>query len=201
MTQNKKIAGRKSKLTDAQRDDIRKRLLAGEQCASLGREYGVDSKVIRRLKSLPSKDGNIVRVPVELVKEAANKSMQNDLTDPVIRPLLEAMGQKDRDLFFAHKADLLEVAMQLNMAARYSAQNAHKLSRMAQTQLSKINEESPNEEGGQGFLNSALIFQDAANESSKIPLKLFEIATKQPPPPSEDKPMRIIGGLPDVPYE
>ena len=140
MAQNKKTAGRKSKLTDEQREDIRKRLLKGEQAASLGREYGVDDKVIRRLKSQPSKDGNTVRVPVQDVKDAAHKSMQNDLSDPVIRPLLDVMGQKDRDLFYAHKADLMEVAMQLNMAARYSAQNAHKLSRMAQTQLSKINE-------------------------------------------------------------
>jgi hypothetical protein len=197
MAQNKKIAGRKSKLTDAQRDDIRRRILAGEQCASLGREYGVDDKVIRRLKSLPSKDGNTVRVPVKSVKDAAHKSMQNDLSDPIIRPLLDIMGQKDRDLFYAHKADLMEVAMQLNMTARYSAQNAHKLSRMAQAHLSKINEESPNDDGGRELLNDAMMYQDAANESSKVPLKLFEIATKQPPPPIEDKPLRIIGGLPD----
>lgn len=180
---------------------MRRRLLAKETAKSIARDFGVDDKVIRRMKSEITKDGAENRLPVGQIMEAAEKSVQNDLTDPVIRPLLEIMGEKDRDLFFKHKDGLLEVTLQLNLASRLSAQNAHKLAAMAQNHLNKIETNGILDAETRPILNDAMELQSCSNEAAKQPMKLFEIATKQPPPPPEDKPLRIIGGLPDVPYE
>jgi hypothetical protein len=193
--------GRPSKLSPEQRETIRQRLVSGGKPTLIAREYGVDPKVIQRIKTGYTKEGDKPRASTDSIKAIAQKSLQNDLADPGIRPMLETMNEQDRSLFYAHKADLMEITLQLNMAARFSAQNAHKLSRMAQYQLSKLNEEAPGEDGGPALLINAAGFQEMANDAAKIPLKVFEIATKQPPTPPEDQPLRIIGGLPEVPYE
>jgi len=187
---------RPPKLSAEIKEEIRRKLLAGERPVDLAPEYGVTIKTISRMKrEAQYPENGHMRVPVDDIKAAAAKSLQNDLADPIVRPLLEAMGDQDRSLFYSHKADLMEITLQLSMASKYSAQNAHKLSRMAQAQLSKINEDAPTEDGGRDLLNNAMMYQAGANECAKTPMKLFEIATKQPPPQPEDKPIRIIGGM------
>lgn len=185
MSKEKSNRGRKSKLTDAQREEIRKRLLKGEQCASIAREHGVDPKVIRRIKSESSngsKPGTI-RMPVAEIKQVAEKSVLNDLSDPEIRPLLETMGDEDRNLFYAHKNDLMEISLHLNMASKFSALNAHKLAKMAQNHLNKLEDDSKIDGETVTVLNDAARLQAESNEAAKQPMKLYEIATRQPPPP------------------
>jgi len=196
---------RKSKLTPEQWEEIRKRVIAGEHVRALAKEFSerigeaITEAAIRKAVKKPSAESK--RIPVDAVKAAALQSVRNDLDDPKIRPLLDVMGDADRNLFHNHKADLLEITLQLNMASKYSAQNAHKLSRMAQTELGKMDEDKPPDEETEKLLRNAMAFQVASNEAAKQPMKLFEIATKQPPPPPEDKPIRVIGGLPDIPYD
>jgi hypothetical protein len=193
--------GRKSKIPDGDRPKIRLRLVAGESAKSIAREYGVDDKVIRRINKEAATEDGEVRLPVETIKEASEKSLANDLNDPSIRKVLELAGESDRDLFYSHKADLLEITLQLNLASMLSAQNAHKLAKMAQNHLSKIEDDAKLDSESRAVLSDAMALQASSNEAAKQPMKLFEIATKQPPPPPEDKPLRIIGGLPDKPYE
>jgi len=194
---------RKSKLTEEQWEDIRKRVIAGESVRGLAAEYskiigGTISEAAIRQRIKTTTGG---RVSVDSIKLAAQKSLQNDLSDPEIRPILESIGPKDWDLFHSHKSDLLEMTMHLNLAAKLSAQNAHKLAEMAQNHLSKVETDAELDADTRISINDAMMLQSCSNESSKQPMKLFEIATKQPPPLPEDKPLRIIGGLPDVPYE
>ncbi len=193
--------GRPSRLTDEQKEDVRKRLLAGEAATSIGRRYGVDEKVIRRIKSEVCKTDGKARLPVDTIKEAAQKSLQNDLQDPDVRTALEKMGAQDRDLFYNHKNDLLEITLQLNLSSKLSAQNAHKLAAMAQNHLSKIETDGVIDDEARLTLKDAMSLQMSSNEAAKQPMKLYEIATKQPPPPPEDEPLRIIGGLPDELYD
>lgn len=169
--------GRKSKLSDVKKDEIRKRLLAGEGSAGLGREYGVDEKVIRRIKAEPAKDEDgTPRLPVDQIKEAARKSLENDLNDPVVRSLLDNANEEDRGLFYSHKADLAETALQLSLSAKLHAQNAHKLAAMAQNHFNKLDLESPLTAETRPILADAMELTACSNESSKQPLKLFEIA-------------------------
>jgi hypothetical protein len=197
MNPDKKKNGRPSKLTDAQKEDARQRLLAGESAASIARSLKVDDKVIRRLKSETGKDasGN-KRFPVDTIRDAAHKSLQNDLNDPAVRPLLESMGDEDRNLFHKHKHDLMEITLHLSMAAKYSAQNAHKLTRMAQTEFSKMDEATPMSGEGAGdnanLLRDGMMLHASATEASKIPMKFFEIATKQVAPPLDPSVPRTI---------
>lgn len=193
--------GRKSKIPDGDKPNIRRRLLSGETAMSIAREYGVDDKVIRRINKEEAIEDGERRLPVEIVKEASEKSLANDLNDPSIRKVLELAGESDRDLFYSHKADLLEITLQLNLASMLSAQNAHKLAKMAQNHLSKIEDDAKLDSESRAVLSDAMALQASSNEAAKQPMKLFEIATKQPPPPPEDKPLRIIGGLPDKLYE
>lgn len=201
MNTPKKKVGRKSKIPEGEREKIRARLMRGDTMADIARDYGVDPKVIQRMKHLAKQEGGETRLPVGMIKQAAEKSLENDLRDPVVRNLLEIAGQSDRDLFYNHKNDLLEITMQLNLSCKFSAQNAHKLAAMAHNHLSKLETTALLDSESKETLNKAMVLQDASNESAKQPMKLFEIATKQPPPPPEDKPLRIIGGLPEVPYE
>ena len=181
MEADKPKYGRPSKLTDEQKEDVRKRLLAGEKALHLAREYKVDEKVIRRLKSEPAKTDGITRVPVEQIKAAAEKSVANDLNDPVIRPLLEQMGNQDRDLFYNHKNDLLEISMSLNLSAKLSAQNAHKLAAMAQNHLNKVEIDAQLDGDSRKNIMDAMELQASSNECAKQPMKVFEIAVKVPP--------------------
>jgi hypothetical protein len=167
---------------------------------------GVSDRHIRRIKNegKEAKGNEAPRLPASDVKMAAARSVENDLNDPLIRPLLDSMGNEDRSLFHSHKSDLLEIVMQTNMASRYSAQNAHKLARMAQTELNKVDEQAvagtKEADHNLDTLRLALGYQAASNEAAKQPMKLLEITLKAPAPPPEDKPIRIIGGLPDKDY-
>lgn len=203
MAIKKKQPGRKSKLTPEQWEEVRKERMAGAGWAELERKWKVNEATIRtHLRDPSGKDKN--RVPIDAVQAAARKSVENDLRDPAILPVLEKMGDADRALFHAHKADLLEIVHQMNLAGRYSAQNAHKLARMAQQNLSKVDEEAapgtPDAARNDTIITYAMALQSASVEAAKIPLKLVEITLKAPPPPPEDKPIQVIGGLPGRDY-
>jgi hypothetical protein len=203
MATKKKQPGRKSKLTPEQWEEVRKERLAGSGWAELERKWKVNEATIRsHLREPSGKDKN--RVPIDAVQTAARKSVENDLRDPLIGPVLEKMGDQDRALFHAHKSDLLEIVAQMNLASRYSAQNAHKLARMAQIHLGKVDEEaapgSPEAQVNDATITYAMALQAGSNESAKQPMKLLEITFKAPPPPPEDKPIRVIGGLPERDY-
>lgn len=192
---------RPPKLSLQDKETIRRRLLAGEKQVDLAAEYAVNVKTISRIYiESPVEEGE-PRLPVAKIKEAAQKSLDNDLNDPVVRELLEKAGQSDRDLFQSHKADLLETVLQLNIAVKISAQNAAKLARMSKNHFDKLEDDSPLNSENRLIKNDAMELQVDSNEAIKAPMKFFEIATKQPPPPPEDKPVRVIGGLPDIPYE
>jgi hypothetical protein len=188
---------RPSKLSEEQWERIRQRVLAGESVNGLAKEYGISEGAIRQ-KVKKQRAG---RISTTEIKEAVARSVQNDLNDPVVRDVLERAGQHDRDLFQSHKADLLETILQLNITVKIAAQNAAKLARMSKVHFDKLEDDSPLNAENRVIKADAMELQVDSNEAIKAPMKFFEIATKQPPPPPEDKPVRIIGGLPDVPYE
>lgn len=197
MYQANKKPGRPSKLTDTQREEARRRLLDGESAVSIASIMQVDSKTIRRLRTEIGKDSSgRKRFPVNVIRDAAHKSLQNDLDDPAVRPLLESMGDEDRNLFYRHKHDLMEITLHLSMAAKYSAQNAHKLTRMAQTEFGKMDEDTPMSGDGSGdnasLLRDGMILNASATEAAKIPMKFFEIATKQVAQPLDPSVPRTI---------
>lgn len=182
--------------------EIKRRIIRGEKVRALGKEYGIDESTIRRKckdghKGAATPEG----VPVEKIKELAHKSIEIEAEEAKFKSMMESITTGDRNLVYSYKADLMEVSQQLTLAARTSAQNANLLSRLAQKQFGKIDEEAANgtkeAEANGEFIRMGIGYQASANDASKIPLKLFEIATKQPPPQDNNERKIVFVNAPD----
>ena len=145
---------RTSKLTDAQWNDIEKRMLAGEKAAILAKEYGIDRAQITR-KITPS---------VRNVKTVANQLLNAEtaLKQLPITQQIATLSLVD---------ELRAISTNLASAGKYGAINANRLSGLANAQLNTVDEEDIESSGV--ALKMVSILTDMANESSKVPLGLL----------------------------
>lgn len=145
---------RTSKLTDAQWNDIEKRMLAGEKAAILAKEYGIDRAQITR-KITPS---------VRNVKTVANQLLtaETALKQLPITQQIATLSLVD---------ELRAISTNLASAGKYGAINANRLSGLANAQLNTVDEEDIESSGV--ALKMVSILTDMANESSKVPLGLL----------------------------
>lgn len=169
--------GRPSKLTEAQWEEIRKRLLAGEKAADLSREYGVSKtriseRVSKRVENIKTVANQIVAAEVSL--RSLPVSEQND-----------ALSLAD---------DLKSISKHLAGAGRYGAATAHRLSGIAHMKVSEIDDATPLDQAGIETLKGIAVLTRMANESSEIGLNLLR-ANKDVE--ASDNEVKIIGGLPD----
>lgn len=169
--------GRPSKLTEAQWEEIRKRLLAGEKAADLSREYGVSKtriseRVSKRVENIKTVANQIVAAEVSL--RSLPVSEQND-----------ALSLAD---------DLKSISRHLAGAGRFGAATAHRLSGIAHMKVSEIDDAKPLDNESLSALKGIAVLTRMANESSEIGLNLLR-ANKDVG--GDDGSITIHGGLPD----
>ena len=150
---------RKSKLTDAQWNDIQRRLLEGEKIRPLAREFKIAESSVR--EKLSAQTAQIKTVANQIV------SAERALSELPINAQITVQNLA---------AKLRAISDNLASAAHYSAMNAHKLSSMANAQLENIPEKV---DGSWEDLKGVSILTGMANEASKIPLNLLNANKEQ----------------------
>jgi len=148
--------GRKSKLTDAQWDQIQKRLLAGELPADLAREFKIDRAAITRRFSQQ----------LNTVKSVAKQivSAEEALYDlPVAQQLIT----------ISLANDLRAISRHLAGAGVKGAATAHRISAMAHAQTEFLDDTDTTGETNVPILKSINMLTSVANDAAKIGLNLL----------------------------
>lgn len=145
--------GRKSKLTPDQWNEIQKRVIEGESIRSLSKQYGVAYSTIQeRIADQTIQIKSVAHQIVNTERALAALPISGQITAQNLASKLRAISDN------------------LANAAHYGAINAHKLSSLANSQLSNITDDMMiDAESLRGI--SALT--SMANEASKIPLGLL----------------------------
>ena len=148
--------GRKSKLTEAQWDEIKKRLLEGESGRALADEFGVSETAIRKR----------VSSQVSEIKSVANQlaSAQSALSKLPISSQVSAQT-------LAHR--LMSISNHLASAADYGAATAHRLAGIAHMRATQIDDSVPLTEDGVQTLKGIAVLSRMANEASEIGVNLL----------------------------
>lgn len=147
--------GRPSKLSEKQWAEVERRLLAGEVCRALAREFGVSDGAIRQRLS----------ARVDTVKAVANQMLAADkaLNDLPVSSRIFALNLLD---------DLKAISGHLGGAGKFGAMTAYRLSALAHQQVSNIREDALPDENA-SMLKSVAIVTATANEAAKIGLNLL----------------------------
>lgn len=148
--------GRKSKLTDAQWAEIKKRLLAGESRNSLSREFGVSGPAITQRLSKK----------IVSVKDVANQIVSADLA-------LRNLPREDQLEALSLADDLRAISTHLASAGKFGAATAHRLSGIAHSKVQEIDDAAPLTDESLNALKSISALTRLANDASQIPLNLL----------------------------
>lgn len=166
--------GRKSKLTESQWEEIRKRLIMGEKMSALAREYAVG--VSRISERFSEKINELKTVAERVVKaEDAIKTVHNEVM---------AMPISERIAVLALADDMRIISTHLSGAARYGAATAHRLAAIANSQVEKIDDVNPME--SQEVLQGISALTKMSNEAAKTGLDLIMASKKDPMPNAND---------------
>ena len=167
--------GRKSKLIDAQWQEIERRMLEGEPVRALAREFQVSEAAIRARKS----------THVEQIKTVANQIVA---TERAIQALPIPAQITAHNL----AAKLRAISDNLASAAHYGAATAHRLQALANAEVAKVDDAEPL--GSIDSLKSVGVLTKLANDSANIALNLLaankdtvqRLNEEVPPQPSID---------------
>jgi hypothetical protein len=162
--------GRPSKLTEAQWDEIRRRLLEGEKAADLAREYGVSKtriseNVSKRASAVKDVAKQIVKAESDFRKLSVSEQFD---TVSILRNLTNTFGH-------------------LSSAAAYNAATAHRLAGIAHMKVAEIDDAAPLTEESLGALKGIAVLTRMANEASEIGMNLVR-ANKEVFAVSDDPP-------------
>ncbi|CAJ0701628.1 hypothetical protein LMG19089_02886 [Ralstonia edaphis] len=148
--------GRPSKLTDAQWEEIKRRLLEGESGRLLAQEFGISETAIR--KKVSSQVSEIKSVANQLV------SAQSALKSLPISSQISAQTLAQR---------LMSISGHLASAADYGAATAHRLAGIAHAKVEEIDDAGPLTPGSIEALKGVAVLTKMANESSEIGINLL----------------------------
>lgn len=171
--------GRPSKLTDAQWSEIERRLLEGETARSLGREFGVSEGAIRKKFGAHQKvsaQSTQVRTVAEKIAEA-NTALA--ALPPSQRPAAVSLAEK-----------LQNISESLASAAALGAATSHRLSALANVEVSKIDDAKVLSAESLDAMRGVAALTKLANESSNIAINLLS-ANKET--------VKIINSAPTAP--
>lgn len=148
--------GRPPKLSNAQWEQIRLRLLEGESARALGREFGVSEAAIRKK----------VSAQVSEIKSVANQiaSAQTALSKLPIGSQISAQTMAQR---------LMSISNHLASAADYGAATAHRLAGLAQGKVAEIDDAAPLTDESLTALKGVAVLTKLANEASEIGVNLL----------------------------
>jgi hypothetical protein len=168
--------GRKSKLTEKQWDEIRKRLLAGEKASPLAREYGV----------APSNISDRFSERLVEIRNIANRVVAAEIAMKSVATEVEAMPFSEKMVVLALAEDMRAISTDLSGAARHGAATAHRLAAIANKQVAKIDDENPME--SQEVLQGISALTKMSNEAAKTGIDLIIANKKDPlPDPNADE--------------
>ena len=152
--------GRPSKLTDAQWDEVERRLLSGETARALGREFGVSEGAIRKKFGAHQKvsaQSAQVRTVAEKLAEA-NTALA--ALPPAQRPVAISLAEKLRN-----------ISASLASAAELGARTGHRLHALANSEVAKVDDADPLK--SIEALKSVGVLTKLANESLAPALNLI----------------------------
>lgn len=154
--------GRKSKLTESQWEQIKRRLLEGETGRALAKEFGVSETAIRKC----------VSSQVAEIKTVANQlaTAQCALSKLPISSQISAQTLSQK---------IISISNNMASAADYAAANANKLAGMANMKLAEIDDSVILTEDGMQTLKSIAVLSRMANDASEIPLNLIKANKEQ----------------------
>lgn len=148
--------GRPSKLTDAQWEEIGKRLLKGESAFALAKEFGVDRAAITRRFS--QRNATIKATASKLVEAERAMSFLNVAEQIAARSLAD---------------DLKAISEHLAGAARFGAATAHRLSGIAHGKAAEIDDAKPLNDESINSLRGIAALTKLANDASEIGVNLL----------------------------
>ena len=148
--------GRPSKLTDAQWEAIRKRLLAGEVGRELAREFGVVESAIRKRFG----------AQIKQIKDVANQIVATEVA-------LKALPVSAQISAHDYAAQLRAITTHTVGAAQYGAAISHRLMGIAHDKVMEIDDASPLGDESAQTLKGIAVLTRMANESSEIGLNLL----------------------------
>lgn len=148
--------GRPSKLTDAQWEQINKRLLAGEKSRALAREFKIGESTIRERFS--DAHGKIKSVANQLV------AVDAALNELPVSAQLSAISLAQ---------ELKAMSMHLASAGKYGAATAHRLAGMAHHRVAQIDTTMPLDDKSMETLKGVAALTRLANDASQIAVSLI----------------------------
>ena len=148
--------GRPSKLTDAQWEQIGKRLLSGESAADLAREFKVSpaSVSVRFSKAV----GNVKIVANQIVATENALALLNVSEQIAARSLAD---------------ELKSISAHLAGAAKYGAMTAHRLHGIAQSKAQEIDDAAPMDDLSRTALADVAALTKTANGAAEIGVNLI----------------------------
>ena len=146
--------GRPSKLTPAQWEEIKARVLAGEAASDLAREFGVSRASVS--KHVSKQIGN--------VKVVANQLVAAD-------DALRAMPVSQQLLTLKLADELRAISMHLAGAAKYGAATAHRLAGVAHGLVQNIDDAKPLE--SMESMKAVAILSKIGNDAAHVGLNLL----------------------------
>lgn len=162
---------RPHRLSPAQREEIARRLLAGDGVRPLAREFGVDPAVISRCAV--AQQTQRVRNVAQQLAEA-----QTALEDLPSAQQYQAISLAER---------LRKVSDNLALAAEHGAETSSRLAAIAKSQVAKIKEDDPME--SQEVLQAISALTKMSNDASAIPMALLNANNKaKQPEGGQDQP-------------
>lgn len=175
---------RKSKLTDSQWEEIRRRVLNGESQRAIAKAYGISESALR---------GKISAQVVQ-IKTVAEQIVNTEkaLAGLPISAQISARGLADR---------LHAISNDLAAAAGYGAATAHRLAGIAFMKASEVDDASPiSDEASLEAIKGIAALTRTANESAYLGIELLKANKGLSDPAKEEEEGRRQGYLvaPDV---
>lgn len=166
--------GRKSALTPEQWAEIDRRiLLEGESAYKLAKEFGVNESTIRR-KIKPScadKAESAVTHP-EIRAIALRKANADDESERVARRIAQLPVATQR-VVTSLAARLSTISGHLASAAEYGAATAHRLTALANAEVSKVDDADPLSGDSMDAMRGVAALTKLANDSASIAINLL----------------------------
>lgn len=150
--------GRPSKLSDAQKDDIRKRLLSGEKAIDLAKEYKIDRAAITRMFSQQ----------IATIKDVANQIVSVDVALSKMPVAQQIATIQEAD----HKRAMNEHLMQGGVKA---ASLFHRFSNLAAMHSDKLDETDLDSDESNTIRKTIAQCLSIANNAALIPMDIARL--------------------------
>lgn len=166
---------RPSKLTEQQWQEVERRLLSGAGVRALAKEYGISAGQIS--KRFPNSVSKSIQATAQKIVEAQNA--------------LDVLPMSHQALAVSLADKLRSISVHLASAAHYGAATAHRLSALANQEVTKVEDANVLSSESIETMKGVAALTKLANDSSSIALNLLAAnkdAVKQMQEPAQELP-------------